>query len=415
MTTGGTLRIDHGIIEGDLKHTTTAPVHPHPGLGIPGCQLGRQTGGPWFVVSNHAIRDVDSHLGSRKTCLASGTMYTEQPPGEQRRPGTAMLPDMMTPRHQARLLLIGFTLWATAASAQLPAKIPARQATRPKVQQAVRPPAHTDSNATPWSHHELPIMAGAIFPASRVVAFYGNPRSTRMGILGELPPEQMLAKLDGIAREWARADTTRGVRPALHLIVTVAQARPGSDGKYRLRHPDTLIGEVARWAETRGWLLFLDIQVGQSSVAAELPRLVPWLKQPWVHLAIDPEFSMQSGRVPGTRIGTLDAREINEAIDLLAKLVDQEHLPPKVLVVLRFTENMLTNYRAIRTDPRVQVVIDMDGFGTPGLKKRIYEFVVTHRPVQFTGIKLFFKNDHPMMTMREILRLAPIPLYIQYQ
>jgi len=200
-----------------------------------------------------------------------------------------------------------------------------------------------------------------------------------------------------------------------HLIVTVAQARPGSDGKYRLRHPDTLIGEVARWAETRGWLLFLDIQVGQSSVAAELPRLVPWLKQPWVHLAIDPEFSMQSGRVPGTRIGTLDAREINEAIDLLAKLVDQEHLPPKVLVVHRFTENMLTNYRAIRTDPRVQVVIDMDGFGTPGLKKRIYEFVVTHRPVQFTGIKLFFKNDHPMMTMREILRLAPIPLYIQYQ
>jgi hypothetical protein len=150
-------------------------------------------------------------------------------------------------------------------------------------------------------------------------------------------------------------------------------------------------------------------------VAAELPRLIPWLKKPWVHLALDPEFAMPPGRVPGIRIGTLDAHQINEAIDLLAKLVDQEHLPPKALVVHRFTENMLTNYRAIRTDPRVQVVIDMDGFGTPSGKKKIYDLVVTRRPVQFTGLKLFFKNDQPMMTFSEILQLVPIPLYIQYQ
>jgi hypothetical protein len=322
---------------------------------------------------------------------------------------------MWTLRHRAWLLLLIFMFGAMAAPAQHPAKRPAVRTVRPKVPQAVRAAAHTDTNATPWSHHKIAVMPGALLPATRIVAFYGNPRSTRMGILGELPPEQMLAKLDGIAKEWARADTTLGIRPALHLIVTVAQGRPGTDGKYRLRHPDTLIAEVARWAEARGWLLFLDVQVGQSSIAAELPRLLPWLRKPWVHLALDPEFSMPSGRVPGTKIGTLDARQINEAIDVLATLVDQEHLSPKVLVVHRFTENMLTNYRDIRTDPRVQVVIDMDGFGAPSLKKRIYDLVVSHRPVQYTGIKLFFKNDHPMMTMREVLRLAPIPLYIQYQ
>lgn len=293
-----------------------------------------------------------------------------------------MLPDMWTPRHRAWLPLLICMLGATAAPAQHAAKRTAGRTVRPKVVQAVRPAAHTDTNATPWSHHKIPVMPGALFPATRIVAFYGNPRSTRMGILGELPPEQMLAKLDGIAKEWARADTSLGVRAALHLIVTVAQGRPGTDGKYRLRHPDSLIAEVARWAEKRGWLLFLDVQVGQSSVAAELPRLVPWLRKPWVHLALDPEFSMPSGRVPGTKIGTLDARQINEAIDVLATLVDQEHLPPKVLVVHRFTENMLTNYRDIHTDPRVQVVIDMDGFGAPSLKKRIYDLVVSHRPVQ---------------------------------
>ena len=307
------------------------------------------------------------------------------------------------------------TACATAVSAQRPVRPSATQTKRPQVKQPPRVVAHTDSNATPWSHHTIPVLPGALLPANRVVAFYGNPRSTRMGILGELPPAQMLAKLNGIAKEWAKADTTRGVRPALQLIVTVAQGKPGADAKYRLRHPDTLIDEVAGWAEARGWLLILDIQIGQSSVAAELPHLIPWLKKPWVHLALDPEFAMPSGRVPGKKIGTLDAQQINEAIDVLAKLVDQEHLPPKLLIVHRFTENMLTNYREIRTDPRVQVVIDMDGFGAPSLKRRIYDLVVSHRPVQFTGVKLFFKNDHPMMTFAEILGLAPIPLYIQYQ
>lgn len=307
------------------------------------------------------------------------------------------------------LILLATTARPIGVAAQTPVRRPAPRA------QPSRPAAHVDSNATPWSHREIPVRPGALFPANRVVAFYGNPRSTRMGILGELPPAQMLAKLDGIAREWAKADTTRTVRPALQLIVTVAQGKPGSDERYRLQHPDALIGEVAKWAETRGWLLFLDVQVGRSTVAEELPRLLPWLKKPWVHLALDPEFAMPAGLIPGHRIGTLDARQINEAIDVLARLVDEEHLPPKALVVHRFTENMLTNYREIRTDPRVQVVIDMDGFGAPSLKKRIYDLVVSHRPVQFTGIKLFFKNDHPMMTLREILALSPIPLYIQYQ
>ncbi len=326
-----------------------------------------------------------------------------------------MLPGMMALRHPILLLGALATVWATAVSAQRPVKPSTTQTKRTPVKQPPRAVAHTDSNATPWSHHLIPVLPGALLPASRVVAFYGNPRSTRMGILGELPPGQMLAKLDGIAKEWAKADTTRVVRPALQLIVTVAQGRPGADAKYRLRHSDALIDEVASWAEARGWLFILDVQIGQSSVAAELPHLIPWLRKPWVHLALDPEFAMPSGRVPGKKIGTLDARQINEAIDLLAKLVEQEHLPPKMLIVHRFTEDMLTNYREIRTDPRVQVVIDMDGFGAPSLKRRIYDLVVSHRPVQFTGIKLFFKNDHPMMTRADILRLAPIPLYIQYQ
>jgi hypothetical protein len=265
-----------------------------------------------------------------------------------------------------------------------------------------------------------PPRPDAVLPAYRIVAFYGNPKSTRMGILGELPPPRMLDSLARMAAQWEAADPATPVRPALHLIATVAHGAPGADGRYRIRHGPDVIDQVIGWAATRGWLVFLDIQPGQSTVEAELPRLLPYLARPNVHLALDPEFAMKDGRLPGRYIGTMDAAEVNAAVTTLERLVDSLRLPPKVLVVHRFTHDMLTNARRIRVDPqgRVQVVIDMDGFGTPSGKAAIWRQVILRWPVQYTGLKLFFKarNDKPMMDPAEVLeRFWPAPLYIQYQ
>jgi hypothetical protein len=269
-----------------------------------------------------------------------------------------------------------------------------------------RPPAATTPTA---------VRPDALLPANRIVAFYGNPLSTRMGILGELPPEAMMARLDTVAAAWTAADPTRTVLPALHLIVTVAQADSGRDGMYRLRHGDGLIAKVSGWAESRGWLLFLDIQPGRAPIGPEIERLAKWLRLPHVHLGLDPEFAMPPGQVPGRRIGTLDAEDVNRATRWLADVVTRENLPPKVLVVHRFTEQMLTNHEAIRSDPRVQIVIDADGFGSPALKTSIYNHVVGRRPVQFAGLKLFYRNDKPMLTPEQVVALDPVPVYIQYQ
>jgi hypothetical protein len=258
-------------------------------------------------------------------------------------------------------------------------------------------------------------LPGSLLPEHRIVAFYGNSKSTRMGILGQLPPEQMLPKLERTATEWAKADPGRKVLPALHLIVTVAQGKPGGDGAYRLRHSDASIEEVMGWAEERGWIVFLDVQTGWSSVQAELPRLVKYLERPYVHLALDPEFAMKNGGIPGRRMGTMDAAEVNHAVRLLADIVERKKLPPKVLVVHRFTERMLTNHDRITLDPRVQVVVDMDGYGAPWHKKSAYKWFVVQQPVQYTGFKLFFKNDKPMMTPAQVIGLWPSPLYVQYQ
>ena len=265
-------------------------------------------------------------------------------------------------------------------------------------------------------------LPGATLPGHRIVAFYGNPLSPRIGILGELPPEQMLARFDSILAEWRAADPRTPVLPALHLIAVVAQETPGKDGLYRLRMDTTLIRKVYGWAQPRHAILILDLQAGKSTIQQELPRLLPWLAKPDVHLALDPEFYMhynREGQRPGTRIGTMDAADVNYAIDELGKLVTQYGLPPKVLIVHRFTQNMLRHAEQVRLDPRVQLVINMDGWGQPWLKFDTYAFNEVAEPVQFTGFKLFFHHDTRkgdlLLTPREVLALRPRPLYIQYQ
>jgi hypothetical protein len=263
-------------------------------------------------------------------------------------------------------------------------------------------------------------LPGAILPYKRIVAFYGNPLEKKMGVLGEYPKNVMLAKLDTAVTWWAKADPSHPVQPALHLVVMVAQGAPGKNGLYRLQMRDSMINEIHSWAKAKHALFFIDLQVGQSTVEAEIPRFAQFLVNPDVHLAIDPEFAMKpSGKVPGTKIGTMDASDVNWAVRYLDSLTKANNLPPKILVVHRFTRKMVTNAKDIRFTPHVQVVMDMDGWGPPWLKFDSYHDYVKAEPVQFTGFKLFFHNDtkkgDPLLTPQEVLRLYPRPLYIQYQ
>jgi hypothetical protein len=265
-------------------------------------------------------------------------------------------------------------------------------------------------------------LPGAILPEHRIVAFYGNPLVKRMGVLGEYPVDEMLARLDQEVQRWQEADPSTPVQPALHLIAVVAQGDKGRDGMYRARMPDTLIERVYGWAQRKHALLFLDIQVGHSTVQQELPRLLKFLERPDVHLGLDPEFSMhydKEGLRPSTKIGTMMASDVNYAVRTLSELVAAKNLPPKVLVVHRFTRRMVPNPREIKLDPHVQIVMDMDGFGPPWLKFDSYRDYEVADPVQYTGFKLFFHNDvksgEPLITPRELLQLIPKPLYIQYQ
>jgi hypothetical protein len=263
-------------------------------------------------------------------------------------------------------------------------------------------------------------LPGAVLPYKRIIAFYGNLYSKRMGILGEIPKAEMLKKLQGEVANWQAADTATPTIPALHYVAVTAQGLPGKDGKHRLRMPFHQIDTIVNWAREINALAFVDIQVGHSTVKAEVPQLEKYMLMPDVHLGIDPEFSMKGGERPGSRIGTFDADDINDAIDYLADLVRKNNLPPKMLVVHRFTQGMVKGYERIKKTPEVQVIIDMDGFGDKILKRSTWLRYVYREPIMFTGFKIFYGNDtktgkDQLYTPQELVKFTPKPLYIQYQ
>jgi len=263
-------------------------------------------------------------------------------------------------------------------------------------------------------------LDGAILPFKRIVAYYGNLYSKRMGILGEYPPKEVWKRLNAEVKAWEMADSATPVQPAIHYIAIVASGTAGKDGKFRTRMPSHQIDSALAIAKMGKAIVFLDIQVAKSTLQQEVPSLEKYLKMPQVHLGIDPEFSMKDGSNPGKRIGTMDAADINYCSDYLAKLVKDNNLPPKILVVHRFTQGMIRNHKNIKLHPEVQIVMNMDGWGEPILKRSTYKLYIYKEPVQFTGFKLFYKNDlkkapHTLMTPADLLKLKPQPIYIQYQ
>jgi len=275
-------------------------------------------------------------------------------------------------------------------------------------------------NGKLWPKSQPYPLPGAILPFKRIIAYYGNFYSTRMGILGELEPEAVLSHLADIQKKWEAADPTTPVIPAIEYIAMVAQAEAGADGMYRAMMPEKEIDKAYAMAKKINGILILDIQIGLSPLSVELPKFKKYLERPEVHFALDPEFSMKTGDRPGTVIGSFNAVDINYTIDYMSQIVRDNNLPPKVLLVHRFTQNMMQGAAQIKATPEVQVVVVMDGWGSKDLKRGTYSAIIKPEPVQFAGIKIFYKNDLKppstgIFSPAEVLELNPRPIYIQYQ
>jgi hypothetical protein len=277
-------------------------------------------------------------------------------------------------------------------------------------EQAVTPPTFNFQQQQTETNTE-----GGLFPANRLLTFYGFPGDSQMGILGQYGPEELLVHLREQAAAYEEADPSRPVLIAMEVIASVAQPEPQVDGSYLQDAPSNLLNQYADFAEENDILLVLDVQVGYRTVQEEVEGLRPWLEKPFVHLAIDPEFAMRDGEIPSQHVGQIDGSDVTWAQNYLADLSAEVGIPPKVLVVHQFLLSMIENKDTIGLVKGVQLVIDCDGFGTPADKRATYDAVNGAMPIEYNGVKIFYDQDVPLLTPEEVLDLNPSPDLIIYQ
>lgn len=259
----------------------------------------------------------------------------------------------------------------------------------------------------------LPRGGTEVFGRQRLVAFYGNADSPRMGVLGETTPDEAAGRLEAQAGPYARPD--RRVQPTFELIVQVATSGPGPDGDYSAPGDPEDIQRYLDAARRHGIYLLLDVQPGRSDFPSQVRRYERFLREPDVGLALDPEWRMEEDEVPGQTIGSVHADEVNEVVRYLARIVREEHLPEKLLVVHQFRHDMIVDRDRIEHPEELAVTIHVDGFGSRSQKLATYGALALADGRFHNGFKLFYDEDTDLFQPHEVLELTPTPELISYQ
>jgi hypothetical protein len=271
----------------------------------------------------------------------------------------------------------------------------------------------SDKPKKPPPPPQLPRGGRIIIPNNRVVAFYGAPQDDELGTLGIGKPAQVARRLERQARPYRAGG--KPVLPAFELIAVVASGAPGADGMYRYRQPRRVIDRYLAAARKAKALLLLDIQPGRADFMDEVRRLRPYLEQPDVSLALDPEWKIAPGQVPGKVIGTTSAADVNRVSAYLAAIGRQRNLPQKMLLIHQFTDDMITNKPALVDRRGVKLILNVDGFGNqPAKISKYVGFTRSGRRFRH-GFKLFYKEDTNLMSPRQVLRLRPPPDIVEYE
>ena len=274
-----------------------------------------------------------------------------------------------------------------------------------------RPPA----GAAPAANRPPP-PPRSFFDEHQVLAYYGNPYSATMGILGEYEGDELVRRVKAQAARYQELNTEKKVIPALHLVYAVAQATPGPEGLYLLHMPDEMVEGFIELTRANGMLFFIDLQNGRADPVEEAAKVQRWMRHEHVHLAIDPEFTLAPGENTRDHIGQMDAATINRIQDLLQQTALEAGIMNKILMVHQFQPDMIIDKMSIAKDrDRVDVVINMDGWGGPEGKLSKWQAHIVNEPVEYAGIKLFYRWDKPLLTEAEVQGLTPRPNYIQYQ
>ncbi|MDR2864671.1 MAG: hypothetical protein LBV68_03565 [Spirochaetaceae bacterium] len=276
-------------------------------------------------------------------------------------------------------------------------------------------PVGADTQAEAEKKNEPFLYPGSILLNNDILAYYGHPSSKNMGILGRHSKEVLNEKLKALAEEYKAVNNGRGVVTAFYIIYGTCW--PGGDIGII---SDKILKEYIDYAAENNMLVFLDHQIGKYDPVASLKRMLPYLKYPNVHLALDPEWRTTK---PMEEIGSVSADEINQAQKVMGDYIIENNIPgEKMLVIHQFNYVMIKNRKDVRSDfERVRLILCMDGHGSPTKKRGTYAFNAEATNIPIKAFKLFYNEqgntgvDEPLLTPKEVYELKPRPMLIMYQ
>ncbi len=263
---------------------------------------------------------------------------------------------------------------------------------------------------------QLPGGGQALFPGRLLVALYGTPGTPGLGVLGEQDLDASIARAKEVAADYEDL-TDVPVVPTFEIIATIAQASAGADGDYS---GEIAVKELRPWVEKageEGVYVVLDLQPGRANFLDQAKIYEELLTYPHVGLALDPEWRLTPTQRPLQQIGQVEADEVNTVLDWLADLTQKEKLPQKLVVLHQFRLTMLQDQDQIdMSRDELQVLVHMDGQGSPDLKDGTWQSVVDNaREGMPFGWKNFYDEDEPMLTPEQTMEKEPTPVMISYQ
>ena len=260
-------------------------------------------------------------------------------------------------------------------------------------------------------------VSPSLFENNHIIAYYGHPKSKIMGIVGRHSIPELAEMLKKEAGNYDSTNSDKGIVPAFYLIYGTCQ--PGGEINIIDRK---LVESYIQYALANGFLVYLDHQVGKYTVSQALDQILPFLKYPNVHLALDPEWRTTR---PMREVGSITGKELNAAQIQMKEYMALNNIPGKrQLVVHQFQTRMIRDIKDVKTsyDP-VILVHATSGWGSPEAKMSTHARNAMADNIPYKGFKLWYyyssrsgvHYDRPLMTPMQVLRLTPEPGLIIYQ
>ncbi|MDR2103472.1 MAG: hypothetical protein LBP42_05145, partial [Treponema sp.] len=219
-----------------------------------------------------------------------------------------------------------------------------------------------------------------------------------------------------LAEEYNAINGDRGVLKAFYIIYGTVWP----EGEIGIINEQILL-QYIQYAMEKNILIFIDHQIGKYMPLDALKKMLPYLRFPNVHLALDPEWRTTK---PMQEIGGVTAEEINEVQRVMENYMIEQKIPgERMLVIHQFNWRMIRNREKVETSfKKVRLIHCADGFGNPSLKRQSYAFNAEAANIPVKGFKLFYNfgipgagYDHPLLSPREVIELYPRPYVIMYQ